>query len=78
MMEVRIGVQENPKELNFEVNEEADDFMKKLDAARVAEDAGLFWITDSRGRRVAVPADRIAYVELDPEEAQRPVGFGSR
>jgi hypothetical protein len=47
-MEVKIGVQHAPRELVIDT---------------VAGD-GLFAVTDSRGRRVLVPARTIAYLEL--------------
>ena len=34
-------------------------------------------LTDRRGKRVAVPAAKIAYVELGPVDGDRRIGFGS-
>jgi hypothetical protein len=36
----------------------------------------VFTLTDERGRRVLVPADRLAYVEIG-EQVERRVGFGT-
>jgi len=36
----------------------------------------MLWLTDRRGRRVGVPANRIAYVEIARGEERR-VGFGA-
>ena len=43
--------------------------------AAVADEAVLT-LTDDRGRKVLIPASRIAYLELGQEAARR-VGFGS-
>ncbi|HEU5308116.1 MAG TPA: DUF3107 family protein, partial [Acidimicrobiia bacterium] len=36
----------------------------------------VVWLTDTKGRRVGVPAARIAYVELDEDGSNKRVGFG--
>lgn len=75
-MEVRIGVLHSPKELSLEVEESADDVAKAFDAA-LKTDEGVLWLTDAKGRRVGVPADRVAYVELETASGAKRVGFGS-
>jgi hypothetical protein len=37
----------------------------------------VLWLTDRKGRRVGVPASRIAYVELGTPASDRVVGFGA-
>jgi hypothetical protein len=37
----------------------------------------VLWLTDRKGRRVGVPASRIAYVELGTPASERVVGFGA-
>jgi hypothetical protein len=49
--------------------------MKEIETA-LGEDTVL-WLTDRKGRRVGVPAARIAYVELGSPSSERIVGFGS-
>ena len=61
-MEVKIGIQNAARELVVETNESAD-AVEKLVSEAVASD-GVFAITDARGRRVIVPAGRLAYVEI--------------
>jgi hypothetical protein len=34
------------------------------------------WVTDTKGRRVGIPVERIAYVEVDEDGANKKVGFG--
>ena len=36
----------------------------------------MVWLTDVKGRRVGIPADRIAYVEIEEDGATQHVGFG--
>jgi len=61
-MEVKIGVQHAPREIVLETNEDRDTLEKKVAAA--VKDNGTLAIDDNRGRRVLVPGDRIAYVEM--------------
>jgi hypothetical protein len=74
-MELRIGVVHTPKELNLEVDGTADDIVGKIDGA-MNDGAPMVWITDSKGRRVGIPATRIAYIEVDEDGANKHVGFG--
>ena len=73
-MEVRIGVTQTPKEIDVELaDSNRDQVMKDIEAA-MADDAGVLWLTDRRGRTVGVPAAKIAYIEIAPTEDRR-VGF---
>lgn len=74
-MEVNIGVLHTPKELSLEVDGTADDVTKQVDAA-VQAGASVLWLTDTKGRRVGVAVDKIAYVEIHEDEAHKRVGFG--
>ena len=73
-MEVRIGVTQTPKEIDVELaDSNRDQVMKDIEAA-MADDGGVLWLTDRRGRTVGVPAAKIAYIEIAPTEDRR-VGF---
>jgi len=61
-MEVKIGVQHAPRELVVDTGDTAEEVEKALNAA-LADNSTLA-LTDSRGRRVLVPARNIAYVEV--------------
>lgn len=61
-MEVKIGVLHAPRELSFETDEAAEN-VEKLFAEALASD-GVLALTDTKHRRVLVPAARIAYVEI--------------
>jgi hypothetical protein len=74
-MEIRIGVVHTAKELTVEVEGTADEVIGAIDKA-MADGASVFWLTDSKGRRVGVPSGRIAYIELDEDGSGKRVGFG--
>jgi hypothetical protein len=74
-MELRIGVVHTPKELNVELDGTADEIIGTIDKA-LANGTAILWVTDTKGRRIGVPTDRIAYVEIDEDGANKRVGFG--
>ncbi len=74
-MEVKIGVQFAPRELVLESTQTADEVAKAVSDALKA-DLGVLTLIDDKGRRVLVPADKLAYVEIAESETRR-VGFGS-
>ena len=74
-MEVRIGVQHATRELVIDSAETTDAILAAVTAA-VTGDASVLTLTDERGRRVLVPSDKLAYVEVGEPESRR-VGFGS-
>jgi Protein of unknown function (DUF3107) len=73
-VEVKIGVQYAPRELVVETKSSPDEVEKLLNEALKA-DFGLFTLVDDKGRKVFIPAEKIAYIELGEPEARR-VGFG--
>ncbi len=76
-MEVKIGVTYSPRELSVELDEgKADDIVAAVEAA-LADGAPILWLTDKKGRRVGVPSDKVAYVEIAEEDTTKGrVGFG--
>jgi len=74
-MEVRIGVVHTPKELTLELEASLDEVKKSIEKA-LSDDDGVLWLTDSRGRIVGVPSERVAYVEIESDGETRRVGFG--
>ena len=74
-MEVRIGVVHTPKELTLELEASLDEVKKSIEKA-LSDDDGVLWLTDSRGRMVGVPSERVAYVEIESDGETRRVGFG--
>ena len=75
-MDVRIGVTYTPREIEVELGSDADgDQLVKDAEAALGKPGGVLWVTDRKGRRVGVPADKIAYVEIGSPSEERRVGF---
>ncbi|MER7704893.1 DUF3107 domain-containing protein [Kitasatospora sp. NPDC097605] len=74
-MEVKIGVQNAPREIVIESSQTADEVQDAVTKALEGTEK-LFSLSDEHGRRIIVPADRLAYVEIG-EPAARKVGFGT-
>lgn len=74
-MEIKIGVQSATRELVLEVTKSADEIFEEVQKA-VVDDGGVLDLVDDRGRRVLVPGDKIAFVEIGEPEVRR-VGFGA-
>lgn len=73
-MEVKIGITDVPREVVIETNVPAEDITKALRDALAGSD--LLDLVDEKGRRVLIPASRVAYLDLGSPSA-RSVGFGA-
>ena len=69
-MELRIGVVHTPKELSVELEGTADEIVAMINDA-VKDGSPIVWVTDVKGRRLGIPASKIAYVEVDEDGANR-------
>ncbi|ARQ68737.1 DUF3107 domain-containing protein [Streptomyces marincola] len=74
-MEIKIGVQHTPREIVLESGQSAEEVESAVNAA-LSGTTQLLSLVDERGRKVLVPADRVAYVEIG-QPTQRRVGFGA-
>jgi hypothetical protein len=74
-VEVKIGVQHANRELVLE-SEQTPEEVQELVAQALTGKSNLLQLTDEKGRRVLIPADRLAYVEIG-EVSTRKVGFGA-
>jgi len=74
-VEVKIGVLHTPREINLESSESQEQVEQLVTAALNSVD-GQLALTDERGRRVIVPANLIAYVEIAQADGRR-VGFAN-
>lgn len=75
-MDVRIGVTYTSKEIDVELGDGADATAVKADIeAALADDNGVLWLTDRRGRQVGVPVAKVAYVEIGAPGDERRIGF---
>ena len=76
-MEVRIGVVYTPREIILEMGDDADTVSAAIEKA-VNEKSALLWLTDSKGKKLGIPTDKLAYVEIAGADSERKVGFGAR
>ncbi|HEV7863427.1 MAG TPA: DUF3107 domain-containing protein [Acidimicrobiia bacterium] len=74
-MEVRIGVVYSAKELSVELDGKADELVAMVEEA-LKGGAPVIWLTDKKGRRIGVPSDKVAYIEVAEEDAAKRIGFG--
>ncbi|ARZ68039.1 DUF3107 domain-containing protein [Streptomyces sp. HU2014] len=74
-MEVKIGVQHAPREIVLESGQSAEEVERAV-ADALGGKAPLLSLVDDRGRKVLVPSDRLAYVEIG-EPTVRKVGFSA-
>ena len=73
-MEIKIGIQHVARELTVETESTAAEVEESL--RKAITDGSLIALTDEKGRKVLVPADKVAYFDLG-QERTRPVGFGA-
>ena len=75
-MDVRIGISESPREVSLEIaDDEREDTVTKVEAALKGA-VDVLWLTDKKGKQVAVAASKIAYVEIGSPDGDRRIGFG--
>lgn len=74
-MEVKIGVQYASRELVLESGQSPEEVEEAVSAA-IRSEMGLLTLQDEKGRRVLVPVNKLAYIEI-AESEQRRVGFGA-
>lgn len=73
-MKVRIGIAETDRVVEIEVDDPAA-FEASVEAA-YAGSTSLLWFEDTFRRRVGVPRERLAFVEIETESDRHRVGFG--
>jgi hypothetical protein len=74
-MEIKIGVVNMHKELTCTIKdrERLEGFLQQISSA-ISEQSSMIWLEDDTGRRVGVPSDKLAYVEIEGDRERR-VGF---
>lgn len=72
-MEIKIGIEETPRELVLTSDQSQED-VEKLVSDALDSGAGLLRLADHKGRTFLIPADKIAYVEMAPSDVRK-VGF---
>ena len=72
-MDIRIGIINSPREINFESSQTAAE-VEGIVAAALDSGATFVKLVDNKGKLFIVPSASLAYVEVG-EETQRRVGF---
>ena len=77
-MDVRIGVTQTARDISIELSDDVDrdDVKARIDAALTGA-VDVLWLTDKKGRDIAVSAAKIAVVELGSAADDRRIGFGA-
>ena len=75
-LDVRIGVQYTSKELEVDLGDGvAEETVRKEIDKVLSGAASVLWLTDKKGRKVGVPAEKVAYIEIGTEGGERRMGF---
>lgn len=75
-MDVRIGVTDHPREIGVTMPDDTDrEALKTSVGDALAGTTSILWLSDAKGGEVAVPAAKIAFVEIGPESSST-IGFG--
>jgi len=75
-MELRIGIADNPQPITVNLPEGTDrEQVKTSVEGALRGKAPVLWLTDDKGREIAVASSRVTHVELGPSDSN-PIGFG--
>jgi hypothetical protein len=73
--DVKIGISDSTHELNIECENSQTEVIAKVTEA--IKSSSVLSLSDSKGREILVPFNKISYVEVG-ESADRRVGFASQ
>jgi hypothetical protein len=78
-MEIVFGVASIERGLRVELEEKDVAALRKQIEGIFSEGTTgqILWVTDKSGRVIGIPVDKLSYVELGAEKADRRVGFSS-
>ena len=72
-MDIRIGIINSPREINFESSQTAQE-VETIVATALESESKFVKLTDSKGKLFIVPVATIGYIEIGSESTRR-VGF---
>jgi helix-turn-helix protein len=76
-VEVKIGIHSVPRELVVETDAPAEEIEHQLATALADGSHSVFSLPVTKGGKILVPADKIAYIEFGGDQERR-IGFGNR
>ena len=76
-MDLRIGIVQTNQVIELELAEDTDrEALKgRIDTA-LADEGNILWLVDRKGKELAVPSERISFIELSSADPDRRIGFG--
>jgi hypothetical protein len=72
-VDIRIGIINSPREINFESSQTAQE-VETIVATALESESKFVKLTDSKGKLFIVPVATIGYIEIGSESTRR-VGF---
>ncbi len=77
-MDLKIGIARGGQVIEVELADDIDRdaLRKQIEDALGGDDTSIFWITDKKGKELAVAASSIAFIQLGSEDS-RSIGFGA-
>ena len=72
-MKVRIGIADAERVVELEVDD-AEAFERTVEESFAGE-TSLLWFEDTKRRRVGIPRERVAFVEIESADDRQSVGF---
>ena len=77
-MDIRIGITQTAREISLEMEDEAKvrTALKASVEKALKGEVDTLWLTDKKGRDIAIPSAKIAYIEIGSTDADRRIGFG--
>ncbi len=77
-MDLRIGITRGGQVIEVELadNTDRDALRKQIDTALGGDESSVLWITDKKGKELAVSSANIAFVQIGSEDS-RSIGFGA-
>jgi hypothetical protein len=74
-VDIRIGVQQTPKEIEVILDDDTDSDSVRKHVEKALDSGGTLWFTDRRGRSYGIPTEKVAYVEIGTSSGNRRIGF---
>ena len=77
-MDVVFGIQSRDGAIRAVIDDdEVDAFKKRLEASLAGDGDKVLWVKDKDGHEIAIPSEKIAFVEFGTEKTSRQVGFSA-
>lgn len=75
-MDVRIGLAYSARELEVELADDTDVEQLRGRVEAALREGTVLWLTDRKGNLVALPADKVTFVQIGSGSEKGRIGFG--